>query len=36
MEETSNRDFELEATLCGAIHKHKEVRLKYADDEMWR
>ena len=36
MEETLNRNFELEATLCGAMQKHREVRLKYLDDEMWR
>jgi|GEM_PF-2942362 len=36
MDETLERNFELEAELCGAIQKHRVVRLRYAGDEMWR
>ena len=36
MEETLSWNFELEAMLCGAIQRHREIRLKYSDDEMWR
>ena len=31
-----NRNFELEGVICGAIQKHRELRLKYGDDKVWR
>jgi hypothetical protein len=36
MGEVLERNFELEAELCGAIQRHRVVRLRYADDEGWR
>ena len=30
------RNLALEKQLCGAIQRHRVVRLKYADDPLWR